>query len=217
MKYLQYDEKLAQCFSSVIMDTLDSLGRRVQCMHPDIRPLVPSMRTWGEAVTARFAAVREVPQSPYGLEIQVVDGLREGQVLVTQCDTQELSAAWGGLLTTAARSRKARVVVTDGGARDYAEIVELGFPTFCRGLTPYDSLGRMDVVETNVAVRCGGIAVRPGDLIFADVDGIVVVPQELADEAISKAWEKINGESKVRDALRAGASVAETFAKYRIL
>ena len=217
MKYLKYDEKLAQCFSSVIMDTLDSLGSRVQCMQPDIRPLVPSMRTWGEAVTARFAAVRESPQRPYGLEIQVVDGLREGQVLVSQCDTQELSAAWGGLLTTAARSRKARGVVTDGGARDYAEIVELGFPTFCRGLTPYDSLGRMDVVETNVAIRCGGVAVRPGDLIFADVDGIVVVPQELADEAISKAWEKVNGESKVRAALSAGASIAETFAKYRIL
>ena len=99
----------------------------------------------------------------------------------------------------------------------HAEIVELGFPTFCRGLTPYDSLGRMDVVETNVAIRCGGIAVRPGDLIFADVDGIVVVPQDLADEVISRAWEKVNGESKVRDALRAGASVTETFAKYRIL
>jgi regulator of RNase E activity RraA len=217
MKYLKYDEKLSHCFSSVIMDTLDSLGCRVQCMHPEIRPLVPSMRTWGEAVTARFAAVREVPQSPYGLEIQVVDDLREGQVLVSQCDAQELSAAWGGLLTTAARSRKARGAVTDGGARDYAEIVELGFPTFCRGLTPYDSLGRMDVVETNVAIRCGGIAVRPGDLIFADVDGIVFVPQELADEAISRAWEKVNGESKIREALRAGASVAETFAKYRIL
>jgi regulator of RNase E activity RraA len=217
MRYLKHDEKLAQCFSSVLMDTLDSLGCRVQCMRPDIRPLVPSMRTWGEAVTARFAAVGKVPQSPYGLEIQVVDGLREGQVLVSQCDTQELSAAWGGLLTTAARSRNARGVVTDGGARDYAEIVALGFPTFCRGLTPYDSLGRMDVVETNVAIRCGGIAVRPGDLIFADVDGIVVVPQELADEAISRAWEKVNGERKVRDALRAGASVAETFAKYRIL
>lgn len=217
MKYLKYEEKLAQCFSSVIMDTLDNLGCRVQCMHPDIRPFVPSMRTWGEAVTARFAAVQEAPQSPFGLEIQVVDALREGQVLVTQCDPQELSAAWGGLLTTAARSRKARGVVTDGGARDYAEIVELGFPTFCRGLTPYDSLGRMDVVETNVAIRCGGIAVHPGDLVFADVDGIVVVPQELADEVISKAWEKVNGESKVREDLRAGASVAETFAKYRIL
>ena len=217
MKYLKYDEKLSQCFSGVIMDTLDSLGCRVQCMHPGIRPLVPSMRTWGEAVTARFGAVAVVPQRPYGLEIQVVDALQEGQVLVSQCDAEELSAAWGGLLTTAALSRKARGVVTDGGARDYIEIVELGFPTFCKGLTPYDSLGRMDVVEMQVAIRCGGIAVRPGDLIFADVDGTVVVPQELADEAICKAWEKVNGESKVRDALRGGASVAETFAKYRIL
>lgn len=217
MKYLPYDEKLSHCFSSVIMDTLDSLGHRVQCMRPDIQPLVPSMRAWGEAVTARFAAVRDVPKQPYALEIEVVDGLREGQVLVTQCDAEELSAAWGGLLSTAARSRKARGVVTDGGARDYTEIVELGFPTFCRGLTPYDSLGRMDVVETNVPIRCGGIAVRPGDLIFADVDGTVVVPQALAEEAIDKAWEKVTGESKVRDALRAGAGVAETFAKYGIL
>jgi len=175
------------------------------------------MRAWGEAVTARFIAVRDMPKTPFGLEIQVVDDLREGQILVSQCEAEELSAAWGGLLTTAARSRKARGVVTDGGARDYVEIVELGFPTFCRGLTPYDSLGRMDVVEINVGIRCGGIAVHPGDLIFADVDGTVVVPQEMVEETISKAWEKINGEGKVRAALIAGARIAETFAKYRIL
>jgi len=217
MRYLKYDEQLSQFFSSVIMDTLDSLGRRVQCMDPRIRPLVPSMRAWGEAVTIRFDAVVEMPQLPYGLEIQAVDGLREGQVLVSQCNSPELSAAWGGLLSTAARARGARGMVTDGGARDYAEIVELGFPTFCRGHTPYDSLGRMDVTEINIAIRCGGIDVRPGDLIFADVDGTVVVPQELSDEVISKAWEKVNGESRVRDALRSGAGVAETFAKYRIL
>src|SRR5438105_14423813 len=102
MKYLKYDEKLAQCFSSVIMDTLDSLGSRVQCMRPDIRPLVPSIRTWGEAVTARFAAVRELPHSPYGLDIQVLDDLRAGHLLVTQYVPQEFAAAWGRLLTTPA-------------------------------------------------------------------------------------------------------------------
>ena len=217
MKYVKYDDRLSECFSSVIMDTLDRLGLRTQCMRPDVRPLVPTMRTWGEAVTARFGAVTEVPKHPYGLEMQVVDSLRDGHVLVSHCETEELSAAWGGLLTTAARSRGARGVITDGGARDYVEIVELGFPTFCRGLTPYDSLGRMDVVEINLPIRCGGVTVRPGDLVFADVDGTVVVPQEVADEAISKAWEKVKGENKVRDALRSGASVAETFANYGIL
>ena len=194
MKYLKYEQKLSQCFSSVIMDTLDSVGRRAQCMDPSIKPLLPSMRTWGEAYTIRFDAVVEVPEKPYGLEIQAVDNLRNGHVLVSQCNSSEISAAWGGLLTTAARARGARGVVTDGGARDYTEIVELGFPTFCRGLTPYDSLGRMDVTEIDVPIRCGRIAVRPGDLIFADIDGTVVVPQELADE-----------------------SVVETFARYRVL
>ena len=72
-------------------------------------------------------------------------------------------------------------------------------------------------IEINAPIRCGGITVRPGDLIFADVDGTVVVPQEVADEAISKAWEKVKGENKVRDALRSGAGVTETFAKYGIL
>ena len=217
MKYVHYDDRLSKCFSSVIMDTLDRLGLRNQCMRPEVRPLVPAMRTWGEAVTARFRAVSEVPHNPYSLEMQVVDSLREGHVLVSQCEADELSAAWGGLLTTAARSRGARGVVTDGGARDYVEIVALGFPTFCKGLTPYDSLGRMDVVEINAPIRCGGVTVRPGDLIFADVDGTIVVPQEVADEAIAKAWEKVRGENQVRDALRSGASVAETFAKYGIL
>ena len=137
MKYLKYDEKLAQCFSSVIMDTLDSLGSRVQCMRPDIRPLVPSMRTWGEAVTARFAAVRELPQSPYGLEIQVVDDLREGHLLVTQCDTQELSAAWGGLLTTAARSRPASSRRRSTPTRRSCSPRFLGAGRYC----PADSVG----------------------------------------------------------------------------
>jgi len=217
MGYLKYDEELSHCFSSVIMDVLDTLGRRAQCMDPAIKPLVPAMRMWGEAVTARFVTVREVPRKPYDLEMQVVDGLREGQMLVSACETDELSAAWGGLLTTAAQSRRARGVVTDGGARDYEEIVELRFPTFCRGLTPYDSLGRMDVVEINGDIRCGGIDVQPGDLIFADVVGIVVVPQDMATEVIAKAWDKVRGEDQVRDALRAGMGVAETFAKYGIL
>jgi regulator of RNase E activity RraA len=107
--------------------------------------------------------------------------------------------------------------VTDGGVRDYSEIVSLGFPTFASGLTPYDSLGRMDGKRRNVPITCAGVRVCPGDLVFADVDGVVVVPQEIADEVIAKAWAKVNGESTVRAELKAGASVVETFRKHGIL
>ncbi len=217
MKYLKYHEKLEKCYSAVIMDVMDRMNVRVQCMDPSITPLVPSMRTWGEAVTSYFETVTEVPENPFRMEMEVIDDLKEGQVMVSRCNSQELSAAWGGLLSNAAKGRKACGIITDGGVRDYNEIVELNFPTFCRGLTPYDSLGRMDVVDRDITIVCGGIKVSPGDLIYADVDGIAVVPQEITHEVINRAWEKVQGEGKVREELRAGASVVKTFEKYGIL
>lgn len=217
MKYLKYNEKLKICYSAVIMDVMDQMDVRVQCMEPTIRPLAPSMKTWGEAVTAYFETVTEVPEKPFQMEMEVIDDLKEGQVLVSQCNTGELSAAWGGLLSNAAIGRRAAGVITDGGARDYNEVVQLNFPTFCRGLTPYDSLGRMDVVDRDINIICGGIRVVPGDLVYGDVDGVVVVPQDMVDEVIAKAWEKLKGEDTVREELRSGASVVKTFEKYGIL
>ena len=217
MKYLSYNEKLKRCYSAVIMDVMDQMNLRVQCMDPNIRPLVPAMRTWGEAVTMYFEAVTEVPEHPFQLEMEVLDDIREGQVIVCQCNAVSLSAVWGGLLSNAAVGRKAAGVITDGGTRDYKEIVDLDFPTFCKGLTPYDSLGRMDGKERDIPIVCGGIHVNPGDLVFGDIDGVVIVPQEIVEEVIEKAWGKVQGENTVREELRAGASLVKTFEKYGIL
>lgn len=217
MRYLVFDEALAKCHSAVIADVLDRVGYRGQCIAANVRPLLPTMRLWGEAVTARFDAVERVADRPFALEMALTDSLRDGQIVVSQCNTTRLSAAWGGLLTTAARSRGARGVVTDGGVRDYAEITGQSFPTFCAGLTPYDSLGRMDVVAINVPIVCGGIGVRPGDLIFGDADGVVVVPAPIAEEVVTLALEKLDGEARVRERLRAGANVTSIYGEYGIL
>jgi len=199
------------------MDVLDSMNVRRQCLEPRIRPLVPAMKTWGEAVTLRLDAVTDVPARPYQLEMELIDDLKEGQVIVAQCNAKDLVAFWGGLLSNAAVGRKAAGVITDGGVRDYQEIVALNFPTFAAGLTPYDSLGRVDGTARDVPVTCGGVRVCPGDLVFGDVDGIVVVPQDIVAEVVAKAWEKVKGESTVREELRSGASVVATFRKYGIL
>lgn len=217
MKYLKYNEKLARCYSAVIMDVMDHMNVRVQCMDPSVKPLLPTMKTWGEAVTIYFEAVAEVPERPFQLEMEVLDDIKEGQVIVAQCNARELSAFWGGLLTNAAVGRKAAGAISDGGARDYNEIVSLHFPTFCKGLTPYDSCGRMDAKERDIPVVVGGIRVTPGDLIYGDVDGVVVVPQGIVDEVVARAWDKVKGENTVREELRAGASVVKTFEKYGIL
>ena len=217
MKYMIYKEKLDACYSAVLADVLDSMNFRTQCMDPSIRPLLPEMRAWGEAVTIYQEAVTEIPAEPFQLEMEVIDDLTDGQILVAQCAAETLSAFWGGLLTNAAVGRQAAGVVSDGGARDYREIAELGFPVFCKGLTPYDSQGRMDGKERDVPIICGGIRVCPGDLLFADVDGVVVVPEEIAPEVIEKAWQKVQGENTVREELRSGAGVVRTFKKYGIL
>ena len=217
MKYLKYNERLAGLYSAVIMDVLDTMNVRVQCMDPIIRPLLPTMKTWGEAVTMYMETVTDIPEHPFQMEMELLDDIRQGQVIVTQCNARELSAFWGGLLSNAAVGRKAAGTIVDGGARDYREIVTLNYPTFCAGLTPYDSQGRMDGRERNIPIVCGGVRVYPGDLMYGDVDGVVVVPQEMAAEVIAKAWEKVQGENKVREELRAGASVVKTFEKYGIL
>ena len=216
-RYLKYKDKLDKCFSAVFQDVMDGMGVRVQCMDPQISPLTPSMKTWGEAVTIYLETVTEVPAKPFQMEMELLDDSREGQIIVAQCNAKERSAFWGGLLTNAAVGHKVSGVISDGGARDYNEIVELNFPVFCKGLSPYDSLGRMDAKERDIPIECGGIRVCPGDLVFGDVDGVVVVPQGIVDKVIAKAWEKVRGESKVREELRSGASVVETFEKYGIL
>jgi 4-hydroxy-4-methyl-2-oxoglutarate aldolase len=217
MKYLRYREKLEKCYSAVIMDVMDGMNVRVKCMDPAVKPLVPTMKTWGEAVTVYVEKVSEVPKKPFQLEMEVIDDLKEGQIIVAQCNAAELSAFWGGLLSNAAVGRKSPGAIMDGGARDYREIVSLNFPVFCKGLSPYDSCGRMDGKERDIPIVCGGIRVLPGDLVYGDVDGVVVVPQEMAEEVITRAWEKVKGENTVREELRAGASVVKTFEKYGIL
>ena len=216
-RYLKYEDKLKLCFSAVLQDVMDGMGFRTQCMDPSIKALDPSMKTWGEAITIYVESVTEVPKQPFQKEMELIDSANEGHLLVAQCNAPILSAFWGGLLSNAAMGRKMAGVIIDGGARDYNEITELGFPTFCRGLSPYDSLGRMDGKEYDVPVECGKVRVNPGDLVFGDVDGVVVVPQEIVDEVIEKAFSKVQGESKVREELRSGAGVEATFKKYGIL
>jgi len=217
MNYMKYKDKLDKCFSAVLQDVMDAMNYREQCMDPSIKPLVPAMKAWGEAKTIYLEMVEEIPEKPYQMEMELVDDVKEGQIIVAECDNRKLSSFWGGLLSNAMVGHKGTGIIVDGYSRDYNEIVELHLPTFCKGLSPYDSLGRMDGKERDIPIVCGGVKVNPGDLVLGDVDGVVVVPQEIADEVINKAWEKVKGESNVREELRSGASVVDTFKKYGIL
>jgi regulator of RNase E activity RraA len=120
-------------------------------------------------------------------------------------------------LTTAALARGGVGCVTDGLVRDVRKIRELAFPVFHGGIGPLDIRGRGRMIEMDKAIDCGGVRVHSGDIVFGDVDGLVVVPRQIADEVFNQAAAKVADENNTRDELRDGSLLAEVYAKYGVL
>jgi 4-hydroxy-4-methyl-2-oxoglutarate aldolase len=203
--------------SAVLADTLDALGHRHSALPHTVRPLKPGWKICGRAATLQMARVDRDPEHPYAVEMECIDRLRPGEVLVASTGADVSSALWGELLSTAARARGAVGAVTDGLTRDSARILAMDFPVFAAGFSPLDSRGRLDGVAHGIPVRLGACTVRPGDWVFGDVDGVVVVPAEMAEQAFARALDKVRGENTVRAELARGRGLREVFAEHGIL
>jgi regulator of RNase E activity RraA len=158
-----------------------------------------------------------VPEDPYGVEIDAMDSLRPGDVVIHSTDHAGRNAPWGELMTTVARRNGAVGCVCDSQIRDCNRIIDMGFPVFYAGIAPVDSQGRGRVMAYDVPVMCGGVLVSPGELVFADFDGVVVVPRDAEAEALRLASEKVNKETASRQAILAGKSLREVFDTYGVL
>lgn len=206
--------------AAVLSDVMDALGLMNQAMQPFVRPLDENLVLAGRARTGLYMLAFEVreDENPYEVEIALVDDLKPGDVPVLACNgpTQRI-APWGELLSTAAQARGAAGCITDGLVRDVRQIREMQFPVFHGGIGPLDTKGRARMVQRDVPVECAGVKVRDGDIVFGDVDGVVVIPQQRAAEVLAKAKEKVAGEGRTRDELRQGRLLREVFEKYRIL
>jgi len=209
------EEKL---YSGVISDILDQmLGFSDYCMSEKIRPTWPSGAMAGRAYPLLFMETVILPEEPYGKEIEALDKTPAGAVLVCACHASTKAAVWGELLSTLAIVRGGRGAIVDGLTRDVQRIEESHFPVFALGMKPTDSYGRSVVMEYGVPVECGGVRVNPGDVVFADVDGVVVIPAGKEKEVVARALAKAETETKVRAELREGAPLREVFDKYGVL
>ena len=206
-------------YTAGLSDVLDGLGYRDQAMPAAIRPLDENLVLAGFARTGLYREVFQVVpgENPYALEIALVDDLEPDEVAVFGCCGSRRIAPWGELLSTASRARGAAGCVTDGMVRDVRAIRALRFPVFHGGIAPLDSKGRGKVAEIDVPIRCGGVAVAPGDLIVGDADGVIVVPQAIEGEVLRQAFAKVTGENTTRDELAAGAKLADVFARHGVL
>lgn len=204
-------------YTAVVCDILDSLGFRNQAMRETIRPVHPDHVVVGRARTFLWTEVFEPPADPYTKLIEAMDSLRPNDVVVQNTDYSGRIVAWGELMSTAAMARGCTGAVVDGLIRDVKMILKLGFPIFARGFRPLDSAGRGDIVAYDVPIRCGEVDVRPGEIVFGDYDGVVVIPREVEDEALAKALEKVQGENVTREELRQGRLLRQVYEKYGIL
>lgn len=206
-------------YSAVLSDALDAIGVWHQAMSPKIRPLDESLKLCGRARTGQYMEVPFVTEgaNPYELEIAIVDDLKPGDVAMFSCGGSSRIAPWGSLLSTATRARGAAGCITDGFVRDILGIRALNLPVFHAGIAPLDSKGRGQIQAVDVPVIIDGVRVEPGDLVFGDADGVVVVPQAVEAEVLARAFDKINGENHSIRELSGGAFLRDVYAKYGVL
>lgn len=226
MKSIQNDQELfnfitGNLYVAAVCDILDELGYRNQAMHQRLRPLLPDIKKCGFIGRARTFRWMETDyiqeENPYGLEIKAMDSLKAGDVVVHSTDHSGTNAPWGELMSTISKRKGVAGCVCDSQIRDCVKIIEMGFPVYYAGIRPLDSKGRAIVVNYDVPVRCGEVLVNPGDIVYADFDGIVVVPGEVEKDVFTKAKEKVSRENLSRKELLKGKSLQDVYNKYKAL
>ena len=207
-------------YSAVLSDVMDEFGLTNQAMRPFVRPIDESLVLMGRARTGLFAATYSITdgENPYEIEIALLDDLKPDDVCVLSCNgPTDRIAPWGELLTTASVARGAIGCVTDGLVRDLRHIKGMGFPVFHGGIGPLDSRGRARMIEMDTAVDVAGVRVQSGDIVFGDIDGVVVIPQHASEKIIERAVSKIKSENHTRDALSRGVLLRDVFAEFGVL
>ena len=202
----------------VVCDVLDTLGYRNCAMHYRLRPLDPNNCVIvGRARTFRWMETDYIESHAYDVEIEAVDSLKPNDIVIHSEDHACTNAPWGELMSTIAKRNGAVGAICDSMIRDCNKIIEMGFPVFYKGIRPVDSLGRGKVMAYDVPVRCGDVLVNPGDIVFADFDGVVVIPKNVEDETIQKAYEKVTKENQSRIDLLKGDSLRTVYDRYGVL
>ena len=211
-------------YTAVVGDIMDQLGYQNQFLNPKIKPLKEDMIVVGRAMpvletdTLDNAATssNKTLKKPFGLMLEALDQLKENEIYLCTGGTPNY-ALWGELMSTRAIRCGATGAVLNGYSRDTLGILELNFPTFSYGTYAQDQAPRGKVIDYRIPIKIGNVAITPRDIVFGDIDGVCIIPQEIEKEVVQLADEKANGENLVRKSIEAGMSSVEAFNKYGIM
>jgi 4-hydroxy-4-methyl-2-oxoglutarate aldolase len=203
-------------FTAVVGDILDREGRWHQFLPQPIKPLNPAHRIIGRAFPVQIADVAGTQSRPFGCLTEALDSIAPGEVYLATGGSMNC-AAWGEILTATARTRGGAGAVINGYHRDTPRVLEQDWPVFSRGSFAQDAGVRSSVVNFRCTVEVDGVLIEPRDLIFADIDGVLVIPKQIEERVIRLAIEKVAGEKVVRKEIEAGSSSTSVFDRYGIL
>lgn len=203
-------------FTAVVGDILDREGHWRQFLPQPIKPVSPAHRVVGRAFPVRIADVSGPQDRPFGRLTEALDAIQPGEVYLATGGSMNC-AAWGEILTATARTRGGLGAVIDGYHRDTPRVLEQNWPVFSRGSFSQDAGVRSSVVDFRCAVEIGGVAIEPGDLVFGDIDGVVVIPRAIEQRVLQLALDKVAGEKTVRREIESGSSSTDVFDRYGIL
>lgn len=220
-----FDLMKKDLFSAVVGDIMDKHGLLHQFLPPKIQPLRDDMIVAGRAMPVLEADTFEelslgsknpLMSKPFGLMLEALDDIKNNEVYICTGASPGY-ALWGELMSTRVKLLGAAGAVVDGYSRDTIGILALDFPTFSHGRYAQDQAPRGKVIDFRVPIEMAGVRINPGDIVFGDLDGVCIVPQENEEDIIIKALEKAHGEKLVQKAIENGMSAVDSFKKYGIM
>lgn len=205
-----------ELYTPVVGDILDDLGFTRQFLPQAVQPLREEMKLAGRAMPVVMIDVFGKQKKPFGLLTEALDQLQLGEIYLASGGDMRC-AYWGEILTATAKKRGAVGAVINGFHRDTPKVLEQNWPVFSRGRFAQDSAVRTQVADYRCPIEIGRVSVQPDDLVFGDLDGVVIVPKKVEAEVIERALAKARGEKLVRKEIEAGMSCTAAFKKYGIL
>lgn len=217
METTELCERYRRLYLSSVCDALYELGLREQVLPTSLRPLFAESRIVGHAFTVEgrdFAPIGwDAGIDKIRSYLEVFDRLTPDSVLVSTTPNGRVGH-FGELTANSAAAHGCLGCILDGNLRDIEGLRDIGFPVFYRDLSPLNAIGRWEMVASERPVVIGGIVIDQGDIVFAEFDGILVIPRASAEQVLRKAEEIVSAEGRVRAELSSGGSPVASFQRH---
>jgi len=208
-------QRLSKCYASAIHDVLREKGYGNCVLPPEIQALQRGQKLFGEIYTLSGHVDKTLTRhESLLLWSQVLSKVPNGKVIVCQPNTHSI-ALMGELSARALMFKGTKGYLMDGHCRDVEEIIDAKFPVFCRLSTPADIVERWKYDALGDPITIGSVTICSGDYIIADMDGAVIIPQEVVEEVVTETEKVMNTESEMRKAILGGMDPEQAYLKFQ--